>query len=96
MVYGFVRPAIGGHVTVESSLGVGTTMALYLPKATQDACIETKAIQMDAVPRGSARILMAEDNEDVLEVTSALLTPLGYRITCAGMATRPSSYSRSY
>jgi CheY-like chemotaxis protein len=82
MVYGFVRQS-GGHVTVESSLGVGTSMALYLPKATQDVCTETKAIQMDAVPRGSARILMVEDNEDVLEVTSALLTSLGYRITCA-------------
>jgi signal transduction histidine kinase/CheY-like chemotaxis protein/HAMP domain-containing protein len=81
MVYGFVRQS-GGHVTVESSLGVGTTMALYLPKATQEVCTETKAIQMDAVPRGSARILMVEDNEDVLEVTSAMLTSLGYRITC--------------
>jgi CheY-like chemotaxis protein len=82
MVYGFVRQS-GGHVTVESSLGVGTTMALYLPKATQEVRTEIKAIQMDAVPRGSARILMVEDNEDVLEVTSAMLTSLGYRITCA-------------
>lgn len=82
MVYGFVRQS-GGHVTVESFPGVGTTMALYLPKATQEVGTEIKAIQMDAVPRGSARILMVEDNEEVLEVTSAMLTSLGYRITCA-------------
>src|SRR6185437_1267838 len=46
MVYGFVRQS-GGHVTAESTLGVGTTMALYLPKATQELCNETKAVQMD-------------------------------------------------
>lgn len=33
MVYGFVRQS-GGHVTVESEIGRGTTIRLFLPKAT--------------------------------------------------------------
>ena len=32
MVYGFVRQS-GGHVTIESTPGAGTTVALYLPRA---------------------------------------------------------------
>jgi signal transduction histidine kinase len=33
MVYGFVRQS-DGHVTIESTVGVGTTVALYLPSTT--------------------------------------------------------------
>jgi len=82
MVYGFVRQS-GGHVAVESAPGVGTTVALYLPKATQKPDAEVEAIQTQAIPPGSERILVVEDNEDLLEVTTAMLTTFGYRVICA-------------
>jgi len=82
MVYGFVRQS-GGHVAVESAPGVGTTVALYLPKATQKPDAEVEAIQTQAIPPGSERILVVEDNEDLLEVTTAMLTTFGYRVLCA-------------
>ncbi len=82
MVYGFVRQS-GGHATVESAPGVGTTVALYLPKATQTANAEAEPVQGHAVPGGSERILVVEDNEDLLEVTSAMLTTFGYEVLCA-------------
>ncbi len=41
MVYGFVRQS-GGHATVESAPGAGTTVALYLPKAAQKASTEVE------------------------------------------------------
>jgi signal transduction histidine kinase len=82
MVYGFVRQS-GGHVAVESAPGAGTTVALYLPKATQKPDAEVEGIQTQAIPEGSERILVVEDNEDILEVTSAMLTTLGYRVLCA-------------
>jgi signal transduction histidine kinase len=82
MVYGFVRQS-GGHVAVESSPGAGTTVALYLPKATQKSDAEVEVIQAEAVPGGSERILVVDDNEDLLEVTSAMLTTFGYRVLCA-------------
>ncbi|MBR1121328.1 response regulator [Bradyrhizobium lablabi] len=82
MVYGFVRQS-GGHVTVESTPGEGTTVALYLPKATQDLDIETEAVQATAEPAGHERILLVEDNEDLLEATSAMLTTFGYQVVCA-------------
>jgi signal transduction histidine kinase/HAMP domain-containing protein len=82
MVYGFVRQS-GGYVAVESAPGAGTTVALYLPKATQKPDAAVEATQAQAIPGGSERILVVEDNEEILEVTSAMLTTFGYRVLCA-------------
>ncbi len=82
MVYGFVRQS-DGHVTIESTAGVGTTVALYLPKATQKPDAKIEANQTKAAPGGSERILVVEDNEDLLETTSAMLTTFGYQVLCA-------------
>ena len=82
MVYGFVRQS-GGHVTVESTPGAGTTVALYLPKASQSSDTEAEAVQATAIPPGSEQILVVEDNEDLLETTSAMLTTFGYQVVCA-------------
>jgi CheY-like chemotaxis protein len=82
MVYGFVRQS-GGHVAIESPARAGTTVALYLPKATQAVGVEVEAVQAKDVPRGFERILVVEDNEDLLEATSAMLTTFGYRVFCA-------------
>jgi signal transduction histidine kinase/CheY-like chemotaxis protein len=82
MVYGFVRQS-GGHVTIESSIGVGTTVSLYLPSVANALDLEKEARQIQDVPAGSVRILVVEDDEDVLSVTSAMLTQLGYQVASA-------------
>jgi signal transduction histidine kinase len=83
MVYGFVKQS-GGHITIESAVGVGTKVTLHLPKAAPSCETEVKEVWAQASPPGSARILVVEDDEDVLEVTSAMLTELGYQVLCAG------------
>jgi signal transduction histidine kinase/ActR/RegA family two-component response regulator/HAMP domain-containing protein len=82
MVYGFVRQS-NGHVTVESTPHSGTTIALFLPKATQESLPEEEADQTPAMPGGSERILLVEDDEDLLEAMSATLSDFGYRVVCA-------------
>jgi signal transduction histidine kinase/HAMP domain-containing protein len=82
MVYGFVRKS-GGYVAVESTVGKGTTVSLYLPKAAQKRGREARGARPQAIPRGSERILVVEDNEELLEVTSSMLTTLGYQIVSA-------------
>src|SRR6202048_4951073 len=82
MVYGFVRQS-GGYIAVESALGAGTTVALYLPKATQKLDAEVQAIQTQVIPGASERIIVVDDNEALLEVTSAKLEASGYRVLCA-------------
>jgi signal transduction histidine kinase/CheY-like chemotaxis protein/HAMP domain-containing protein len=82
MVYGFVRQS-GGHVAIESAIGAGTTIALYLPKASNGPDAETEVVQSTTLPTGTERILVVEDNEDLLEATSAMLTTFGYQVVCA-------------
>src|SRR5258706_1722535 len=57
MAYGFIRQS-GGHVAVESAPSAGTTVALYLPKAMQTPDAGVEAIQPQAIPAGSERILV--------------------------------------
>src|ERR1700743_14014 len=82
MVYGFVRQS-GGHITVKSALGAGTTVDLYLPKATQARETEPEYLQSRSIPTGTERILIVEDDDDLLEVTSEALMSLGYRVSRA-------------
>jgi signal transduction histidine kinase/CheY-like chemotaxis protein len=82
MVYGFVRQS-GGHIAIETALGKGTTVALYLPRATHKPAAEMEDVQPQAIPAGSERILVVEDNDDLLDLTSAILTKSGYEVRCA-------------
>jgi signal transduction histidine kinase len=82
MVYGFVRQS-GGHIAIESAPEKGTTVALYLPKATQKADAEMEDLQPEAIPAGSERILVVEDNNDLLDLTSGMLATSGYQVRCA-------------
>lgn len=82
MVYGFVRQS-GGHVTIESTVGKGTTVIIYLPKATQNPDAEKEDARPQAIPAGSERILVVEDNDDLLDLMSTMLTQSGYQVRCA-------------
>jgi CheY-like chemotaxis protein len=60
---------------------------LYLPKAAPNTEIEMQKVEAQASPAGSARILVVDDDEQVLEATSAMLTELGHQVFCAGKGT---------
>jgi signal transduction histidine kinase len=73
-VYGFVKTA-GGHVTINSELGVGTTVKLYLPKSSDRPIMpkigsETVSLRPAS---GHETILLVEDDEDVLVVAPRVL-----------------------
>jgi signal transduction histidine kinase len=82
MVYGFVRQS-GGHIAINSAPGAGTTIDLYLPRAAQAREADPEDAQPRTIPTGTERILIVEDNEDLLEATSAMLATCGYQISCA-------------
>jgi PAS domain S-box-containing protein len=79
-VYGFIRQS-GGHVSIESDVGAGTTVRLYLPASEaadpDEAESETRA-GGGAVERRS--VLVVEDDEDVRQFMTDLLGDLGYDI----------------
>jgi signal transduction histidine kinase len=82
MVYGFVRQS-GGHITIDSAVGTGTTICLYLPRSAQDPATEAAVAPVPDAPPGSGRVLLVEDDEEVLDVAMTMLTRLGYDVVYA-------------
>jgi len=80
MVYGFVRQS-NGHVRIDSAIGQGTSVKLYLPR-TLDSVVEPAADSSSA-PAGSERILVVEDNDDVRRAVVDMFKSWGYRVTAA-------------
>ncbi|MBM3604851.1 MAG: response regulator, partial [Alphaproteobacteria bacterium] len=78
MVYGFVKQS-GGQVRIDSMMGQGTTITLFLPRA---AGAEDMVDDMDAQPvrGGSETILVAEDDPGVRQTVVDTLTDLGYHV----------------
>ena len=81
MVYGFVKQS-GGHVTIYSELGHGTTVKLYLPRSSHHEAPEVRRAP-GAVVGGGETILVAEDDPEVLATVMAMLSGLGYRVLTA-------------
>ena len=80
MVYGFVRQS-NGHIRIDSAIGQGTSIKLYLPR-TEDPVVEEQAEPANAVS-GSERILVVEDSEDVRRAVVDMLKGWGYRVEAA-------------
>jgi Response regulator receiver domain len=79
-IYGFVKQS-GGTATIDSLLGEGTTVALYLPRAQGEAVDEQSSRgERDAVRGRGKTVLVVEDQPDVLEVIKMFLDGLDYRI----------------
>jgi CheY-like chemotaxis protein len=82
-VYGFVAQS-GGHVEIDSMPGSGATVTLYLPLAASVAK-GTAASASRPAPR-VGRILVVEDDPEVLDVTVETLRRIGYEVLTAGDA----------
>ena len=82
-VYGFARGA-GGDVRIDSRLGQGTTVEMYLPKSTeQPARPEPIGLAPIRAAKGHETVLVVEDDPDVLNVAVSGLVELGYDVKTA-------------
>jgi signal transduction histidine kinase len=79
MVFGFVKQS-GGHVKIYSEPGEGTTVRIYLPRAVAATPAPRKGQPPVELPRGSATILVVEDEPGVREIAVAILQDLGYQV----------------
>lgn len=83
MIYGFARQT-GGHLKIESKVGVGTTMRLYLPRSRSESLdVDADANANRIAPQGGELILVVDDNAELLSLVTRQLTGLGYKVQTA-------------
>jgi PAS domain S-box-containing protein len=73
-VYGFIKQS-GGEVVIASRPGEGTAISIYLPAVVESA------------PEGESahteRVLIVEDEPDLMDVAASLFTSMGYDVLTA-------------
>jgi CheY-like chemotaxis protein len=86
MTYGFVKQS-GGYVLIDSEVGVGTSVHIYLPRVEGEPAEVELPQETADVPKGTGElILVVEDDAGVERVATRQLERLGYRTLHAGDA----------
>jgi two-component system, cell cycle sensor histidine kinase and response regulator CckA len=70
----------GGHISVDSTLGKGTTFRVYFPRVEQPIDISTCAAQNGPLPRGTETLLLVEDEPSVRHLACSVLEAHGYHV----------------
>lgn len=80
MVFGFAKQS-GGHFTVSSEVGKGTTFTLYLPRAydTQRVAAQQKEGAAQNKPFAGL-VLLVEDDDDIRQLNVIRLQRLGFDV----------------
>ena len=78
MVHGIVE-SYGGKITVDSRLGKGTAITIYLPVTGKRKSL--RAYVPEQLPSGNERILFVDDEFTIAKMGSKVLTRLGYAVT---------------
>ena len=73
----------GGNIWVYSELGKGTTFKIYFPRVEQTCELPEPGAAPAELLRGSATVLLAEDDEMVRALAQAILERYGYHVLAA-------------
>jgi signal transduction histidine kinase/CheY-like chemotaxis protein len=84
-VLGFAKQS-GGGMRIETRVGEGTSVKLYLPRAVEPTVLERSAFAANLTEfrRTSAIILLVDDDSAVQEVTASILEDAGYVVLKVG------------
>ena len=85
MVFGFIKQS-GGHISVYSEPGIGTSFRLFLPRMTADTATVEESLAMPVVHGRGETVLVVEDNAALRRVVVRQLGELGYQVVEAGNA----------
>ena len=92
-VYGIVKNH-GGWISVDSQLGKGTIVRIYLPAIEEKP--ETAKMPKTELARGTGTILIAENETQVMDVTCTILKRLGYNVLTARTGMEAVNIGKSY
>ena len=82
MAYGFAKQS-NGHLSIYSEVGEGTTIKIYLPAHSDEPEI-SEVLDPAAVPQGTEKILLVEDDPALVVLVEQMLQSLGYNVEIAG------------
>jgi PAS domain S-box-containing protein len=85
MVHGFAEQS-GGVAVIESQMGRGTTVKIFLPRCREAQTEREDTIVTKVAPGGNETILVVEDDADLRETVVTALGQLGYRALAASNA----------
>jgi signal transduction histidine kinase/DNA-binding response OmpR family regulator/HAMP domain-containing protein len=77
---------MGGEITVESELDVGSTFTIWLPALVQERRAEPPLIgdsRLEHVPPGAGTVLVIDDEPSVCHLLSRFLSKEGFRVEIA-------------
>ena len=79
MVFGLIKQH-NGYIDCKSEINKGTTFAIYFPIAADNNIAVDTVAEESLVFSGSEQILLAEDDEVLLDVIQTCLVDLGYTV----------------
>lgn len=87
-VYGIAKQT-GGTVTIETKVGKGTTVRVYLPRTTALPIVRpADEVQNTPLREHEATILVVDDDKDVRQMAISCLESLGYQVLAADSGQR--------
>jgi PAS domain S-box-containing protein len=78
-LYGFVKQS-GGHVAIESIVGSGTKVSLYLPRFIGEGAALKSGKKLQNGEDDRNTVLIVEDDDDVRQYAVSLFRELGYGV----------------
>jgi PAS domain S-box-containing protein len=84
-----------GSIAVESALGVGTKFSIYLPVSDEQEMARVDLIDRTAI-KGGERILLVDDEKELLEMQERSLEKLGYQTTSFSSSVEALAYFESH